>query len=471
MTISNNNGHADTYVDTIPQHDLNAEKWVLGAMLQDAGVVALAIEHLAKKELQPVLYDSRHQAVFEACVDLFDNSIQVDLLAVADRLKLNSRLDQVGGHYYLTELISVCISTVNAEFHIATVLDKAILRALQRSGIAIATMAAEATIESADVLSLAEKQILNITIGSRGGNAKKLDQLLHGTFEEIEGYHKNPNGGITGVATGFCDLDRMTHGLQRGDLIIIAGRPSMGKTTFALDIARYAGAVLKIGVAFFSLEMINAQLSMRVLGAEAKIDMHRAKSGRLDKEEFLRLGNAASRLAAAPIWVDDTPKLGILDVRSRARRFKAQFDIGVIVVDYLQLMSKPRAERMDIAIGLITQDLKALAKELDVPVVILSQLSREVEKRSNQRPQLSDLRESGAIEQDADVVLFPWRPGMNDPTIQISETELIIAKQRNGPTGSVSLLFHNQFCTFANIERAHEEHWTDKEGIQVGTPF
>ena len=441
-------------IDRLPPQDMNSEKAVLGAMLQESSAVSKGIEILEDW----CFYSGDHQNIFRGMQTLFERNHPIDVLTIASELQRKQLLDQVGGHYYLTELVASVASAANVEYHARIVLEKALLRRLIGAATEISSEAFEAKEQVDDLLDRAEQRIFALSERRLRKGFEWIHPILHKTFETIESYHQRA-GSVTGVATGFTDLDMLTSGLQRSDLIIVAGRPSMGKTAFCLNIARYAAVEQKIGVGFFSLEMANYQLAMRLLCSEAKVNSHAVRTGRLPKEHFSRLAHAVGRLAEAPIYIDDTPALSVMEIRAKARRLMADKKVGMFVVDYLQLVRGPRhSESRQVEISLISQSLKALAKELDVPVIALSQLSRAVEQRGgDRRPQLSDLRESGAIEQDADVVMFIYRPEVYTKELNDNTAEIIVGKQRNGPTGTVNLLFLKDHVLFANIERFHSD--------------
>ncbi len=445
----------DQIIDRLPPQDLNAEKAVLGAMLQESNAVSKAIELLEDW----CFYTSSHQYIFQAMQSLFDRNHPIDTLTVAAELQRQQHLDGAGGNYYLAELVASVPSAANVEYHARLVLEKAILRRLIGIATEISSEAFEGKEPVDDLLDKAEQRIFALSERRLRRGFESINPVLHRTFETIESYHQR-KGSVTGVATGFKELDEMTSGFQKSDLIIIAGRPSMGKTAFCLNIARNAAIDHKVGVGIFSLEMASYQLALRLLCSEARVNSHQVRTGKLPREHFARLAHAVGRLAEAPIFIDDSPALTVMEIRAKARRLAAEKHVGMFIVDYLQLVRGPRsAESRQIEISLISQSLKALAKELDVPVIALSQLSRAVEQRGgDKRPQLSDLRESGAIEQDADIVMFIYRPGQYTRELNDNTAEIIIGKQRNGPTGTVELLFHKDNVRFADIDRFHTEN-------------
>jgi replicative DNA helicase len=445
---------ADQIIDRLPPQDLNAEVAVLGAMLQESGAASKAFEILEDW----CFYKSDHQHIFQAMVNLFERNEPIDVLTVAAELQRRNLLDAVGGHYYLTELVARVPSAANVEYYARIVLEKAILRRLIGVASEITAEAFEGREKVDDILDKAEQRIFSLSERRLRRGFEFINPILHKTFDTIESYHHR-RGTVTGTPTGFTELDEMTSGFQRSDLIIVAGRPSMGKTAFCLNIARNAAVEHKIGVGIFSLEMANYQLALRMLCSEARVNSHAVRTGKLPKEQFSKLAVAVGKLAEAPIYIDDSPALTVMEIRAKARRLVAEKNVGLFIVDYLQLVRGPRdAESRQIEISLISQSLKALAKELDVPVVALSQLSRAVEQRGgDRRPILSDLRESGAIEQDADVVLFIYRPEVYDRVEFEGISEIIIGKQRNGPTGTVKLMFLKDCVLFTNLEKHRTE--------------
>ncbi|RMD90733.1 MAG: replicative DNA helicase [Calditrichaeota bacterium] len=440
--------------ERMPPQAVEAEMAVLGAMLLESEAVSKAIEILD----ETAFYKTAHQIIFKAAINLFEEQKKIDMLTIADELEKMGKLDEVGGAYYLTELVNRVPSAAGVEYYAKIVLEKSLLRKLINISTEIATEAYEASEDAVDLIDAAEQKIFSLSQRKLRKGFLPISSILEETFETIEGYHKR-KGTVTGVPTGFTQLDEMTSGFQNSDLIIVAGRPSMGKTAFCLNIARNAAVVYKVPVAIFSLEMANFQLAMRMLCSEAHVDAHLLRTGRLRETEWQKLSLSVGNLADAPIYIDDTPAPNVLEIRAKARRLKVERNIGMLIVDYLQLIKGPKsAESRQIEISMISQSLKALAKELNIPVVALSQLSRAVESRGgDRRPILSDLRESGAIEQDADVVLFIYRPEVYGPTEVEGITEIIIAKQRNGPTGKVELKFHKNYVLFTNLARDMDE--------------
>ena len=451
---------ADAF-DRQPPWSPEAEVSVLGGMLLDANAVAKAVELVH----EPMFYREAHRRLFRSMQRLFERGTPIDVVTLSEELKAEGALDSVGGPAYLAEILEAVPTAANIEYHCRLVREKALLRRLIEAATQIIQDAYKAGSGDIDeTLDLAEQRVFEIAQAYERGGFIRLKELIWKTFEYIEKLEAAA-GGITGIATGFADLDRYTAGFQPADLIVVAGRPSMGKTAIVLNFAQFAAIETQIPLALFSLEMSKEQIVQRLLCSEARVDSNRLRTGRLQSDDYTRLSTAAGHLSQAPIWIDDTPALTALELRAKARRLKAEVDIKLIVVDYLQLMQGPRdAENRVQEISAISRALKAVSKELDVPVIALSQLSRAPEQRQDHRPQLADLRESGAIEQDADVVLFLYRPGVyatpqsliESPELE-TQAELIVGKQRNGPTGSIQLIFRREFTRFESFSpRASE---------------
>ncbi len=433
--------------ERLPPQAIEAELSVLGAMLLDKAAVGEVLEILEAGSF----YREGHRRIFEAIVSLFERNEPADLVTVTEELRRHKKLDQVGGRVYLASLLENVATAANVSYHAEIVLKKAILRRLIETATQIVAQGYDDVSDIDELLDRAEQQIFSIRERRLRQGFVPLERVLHTTFEAIEKLHDR-QGGVIGVPSGFKKLDELTAGFQPGDLVIIAGRPSMGKTALALNVARHASVEAGIPVAIFSLEMAGYQLAQRMLCSEARVDAHRVRAGTLPDEDWSKLSICVGVLADAPIYIDDTPGLGVLDIRAKARRLLAEKNIGLLIVDYLQLMQGPRgAESRQQEIAMISRSLKGLAKELHLPILALSQLSRAVETRGGERrPQLSDLRESGALEQDADVVLFIYRGELYDYDNEDlkGKAEVIIGKQRNGPTGVVHLTFNNRYTRF-----------------------
>lgn len=402
-------------------------------------------------------YREAHQKVFAACQALFERNEPVDLITLANELTGRHQLEDMGGNQYLISLAEAVPTAANVVYHASIVRGKALLRELISAGTSIVSSCYEDTEPTEAMLDLAEKRIFEVSKDRVRPSFRPIKSVLKSTFEDIERLYSR-KGHVTGVPTGFTDLDNLTGGFQHSDLIIIAGRPSMGKTSLALGIVMHAAMEEGIPTAIFSLEMSISHVVQRMLCAEARVEAYRLRTGRLGDKDWPKLTTAAGRLSEASIHIDDTPSMNVLELRAKARRVKAEHGIGLLAIDYLQLLKGGgRFESRQQEMTEICRSLKALAKELEIPIVALSQLSRAVEARDNKRPQLADLRESGAIEQDADLVAFIYRPGyykaLQAPDEKENyEAELIVAKQRNGPTGPVSLTFRREYMRFEDAE-------------------
>ena len=449
----------------------DVEMAVLGAMLLDKGAIAKAIEILDETSF----YKPSHQRIFSAMMSLFEHSEPVDLITLVEELRRRGDLEKVGGEYYLTELTTRTTTAANIEYHAHIVLEKALMRQLISASTEVAGRAFSETEDALDLLDEAEQKIFQISEQRMKKSFVSMNVAVHHTMEMLESIH-GKHSGITGVPSGFTELDNFTGGFQKSDLIVVAGRPSQGKTALVLSIARNASILHNVPVGFFSLEMSNQQLVLRLICAEARVDANSVRTGRLPEDEWRKLSTSVGKLYQAKIFIDDTPALSVLEIRAKARRLKAEHNIGLVVVDYLQLMQGPKnSQSREQEISTISRSLKALAKELNIPVLALSQLNRAVELRGDKRPVLADLRESGAIEQDADVVLFVHRPemyGINEENNESTEgiAEIIIGKQRNGPTGSSRLAFIKQYARFENLTRFREAAFLPSEPVDE-TPF
>ena len=439
-------------IDRVPPQNIEAEQAVLGAML----IKKEAISEVAQMLDDSDFYREAHRIVFQAMLELFNRNEAVDLITVTEQLRKDENMEKVGGIAFVTSLANSVPTAANVEYHAKIVKEKAQMRNLINSATAIAGMGYEDVEDVADVMDKAEKMILEVAARRNNGDFTPIKNILLNTFSKIEQLYES-KGGITGLSSGFKDLDKLTSGLQPSDLILVAARPSMGKTAFTLNIATNVAVKEKKAVAFFSLEMSKEQLVQRMLCSEGAIDSQRLRIGEPDEKDWTKLISAADRLAAAPIFIDDTAGITVMELRSKARRLKAEYDLQLIVIDYLQLMqgrSSKGSDNRQQEISEISRSLKALARELNVPVIALSQLSRSVESRQVKKPMLSDLRESGSLEQDADIVMFLYREDYYDPDTENKNiTEVIIAKHRNGPVDTVQLFFHKQFTKFADLSR------------------
>jgi replicative DNA helicase len=450
----------DTQIEAlkVPPHSIEAEQSVLGGLLLDNGAADRIADFLSGDHF----YSDAHRLLYNAIMQLIGDNKPADVVTVAEALGSINKLDYIGGMSYLAALVENVPTAANIRRYAEIVHERAILRRLAAAGGEIAESAFHPLGRSVrEILDQAETKVFEIAEhGARGQQGfQDIRPLLTQVVERIEFlYNRDNPSDVTGIATGFTDLDRMTSGLQEGDLIVIAGRPSMGKTSLALNIAEHIALVLKMPVAIFSMEMGATQLAMRLMGSVGRLDQQKIRTGRLTNDDWERLSGALGKLNDAPIHIDETPAMNALEVRARSRRLARQYGgkLGAIVVDYLQLMQAVSdGENRATEISEISRSMKALAKELKVPVLALSQLNRSLEQRPNKRPVMSDLRESGAIEQDADVILFIYREEVYNPdTQEKGVAEIIVGKQRNGPIGMVRLAFLGENTRFENLASA-----------------
>jgi len=458
-----------TGIEQLPPQALDAESAVLGAMLLDRDAIGRALEIIDDK----CFYSNQHGRIFSCMVTLYDRNEAVDLITLTEELRKNGDLEAVGGVSYLDTLLGSVATSASVEYHAKIVLEKSTLRRLIQASTEIVSDAYNGQVEVAELMDRAERRIFEISGSKLRQGFVAMQDIVKDSFELVEQLYQQKRY-VTGLESGFKDLDTMTAGFQAGDFVVVAGRPSMGKTSFALNIAQHAAIKHKTPVAVFSLEMTKEQLMLRVLCSEARVKAHSVRTGFVGKAEWGKLTRAAGTLHDAPIYIDDSPDLNVLEMRAKARRLKAEVDLGLVVVDYLQLIrGHQRAENRQQEISHISRSLKALAKELNIPVMELSQLSRAVEQRERKekRPILSDLRESGAIEQDADVVIFIFRPFLyrvaGEAAADAPDTpesiedrrkaEIIVGKQRNGPTGKVDLVFFDEYTRFEDKARVETE--------------
>ena len=439
-----------TALERIPPQNLDAEQSTLGSMLLEKEAIYKGAEILRPDDF----YREAHRVIFEVVVHLANKGEPVDLITVSEELKQRGMLDKVGGVAYLTQLVNFVPTAANVEHYANIVAEKSLLRSIISVATNIVKMGYEGTEEVDVILDRAEKEIFEISQKRNIKGFVNLRSILVETFERIEKLYES-KGGVTGLPTGYSDFDRMTAGLQPSDLIILAARPSMGKTTFALNLASHAAVEVKVPVVIFSLEMSKEQLALKLLCSEAGVDNQRIRTGTLRDDDWPKLSQALGRLSDAMLFIDDTPGISALEIRAKARRIKSEYGLGLIIIDYLQLMqSRSKSENRQQEVSEISRSLKALARELNVPVIALSQLSRAVEQRADKKPTLADLRESGSLEQDADIVGFLYREDYYNPeTDRKNITELIIAKQRNGPVGTVDFFFQKEFSKFQSLAR------------------
>lgn len=447
--------NTEMLIDRIPPQNSEAEQAVLGAILLESEALTTAMERIRPEDF----YRGTHQRIYEAMVDLADNNEPVDLVTLTAHLQNKNQLEEVGGVSYLTELANAVPTAANVDYYAQIVEEKSMLRRLIRAATQIVTTGYGSAEDVEELLGEAEQRILEISQRRLRGGFIPIKDVLMDVFERVEFLFHN-KGGITGIRSGFPDLDKMTSGFQRSDLIIVAARPSVGKTAFALNIAQNVGVRSKETVAIFSLEMGAAQLVQRMICAEANVDAGKLRTGFLEPDDWEKLTMAIGSLSEAQIYIDDSPGITVADIRAKCRRLKKERSLGLILIDYLQLIQgRGRSgENRQQEVSEISRTLKMIARELDVPVIALSQLSRGVEQRQDKRPMMSDLRESGSIEQDADIVAFLYRDDYYDKeTEKKNIIEIIIAKQRNGPVGTVELAFLKNYNKFVNLDHSHQE--------------
>ena len=436
-------------LEKVPPQNLDAEMAVLGSMLIDDEAIPVAAEALTTNSF----YKHSHRKIFEAILSIYNNNKPVDLITVSDELKRMGSLDEVGGAGALTDLVNCVPTAANISHYAGIVKEKSVLRSLITNATQIVGLSYESDGNVDELLDRAERLIFEISENKKEAAFLPLKEVIKDSIDTIDKLYQNKSH-VTGIPTGFIDFDNKTAGLQPSDLVVVAGRPSMGKSAFALSIAEHAGVVGKVPMAFFSLEMSKEQLVQRMLCSHARVDAHKVRTGYIAPSDWPKLTAAAGKLSEANIFIDDSAAISVMELRTKARRLKAQHNIQLVILDYLQLMrgSSTREENRQQEISDISRSLKALARELNVVVVAISQLSRAVEMRNDHRPQLSDLRESGAIEQDADLVVLILREEYYNPKPENQGlAEVIIAKQRNGPVGSISMSFIKEYTKFENL--------------------
>ncbi|GGA70239.1 replicative DNA helicase [Ornithinibacillus halotolerans] len=442
--------------DRTPPHNIEAEQAVIGAIFLEPEAFSTASELLLPGDF----YRASHQRIFETMLKLSDRGEPIDLVTVTSALSNNDQLEEAGGVTYLAQLAESVPTAANIEYYAKIVEEKSVLRRLIRTATDIVTTTFSREDEVEDVLNEAEKSILEVSGRKNTGSFKVIKDVLIEVYDKIESLHQS-KGDVTGIPTGYRELDKMTSGFQRNDLIIIAARPSVGKTAFALNIAQNVATKTDENVAIFSLEMGADQLVQRILCAEGNIDATRLRNGKLEADDWTKLTMAMGSLSNAGIYIDDTPGIRVSEIRSKCRRLKQEHGLGMILIDYLQLIqgsgNKPGENRQQ-EVSEISRSLKGLARELNVPLIALSQLSRGVEQRQDKRPMMSDLRESGSIEQDADIVGFLYRDDYYDKeTEKQNIIEIILAKQRNGPVGTVELAFVKEYNKFVDLDHRYQE--------------
>jgi replicative DNA helicase len=457
-----------TATDHVPPQAIEAEMAVLGAMMLDRDAIAKALEIVDNS----CFYVGQNGKIFDAMVRIYDRNEAVDMITLTEELRKTGELESLGGAVYVENILSSVATSANVDYHARIVLEKSTLRKMIEASTQIISEAYQGQTEVSDLIDRAERRIFSISDSKLRQGFVAMQDIVKDSFELVEQLYQQKRY-VTGLESGFKDLDAMTSGFQPGEFVVVAGRPGMGKTSFALNVAQHAAGKLKVPVAVFSLEMTKEQLMLRLLCSEARVKAHSVRTGYVGKQDWGRLTTAAGTLHDAPIYIDDSPDLNVLEMRAKARRLKAEVNIGLVIVDYLQLiLGHSRADNRQQEIAHISRSLKSLAKELGIPVMALSQLSRAVEQREKKekRPILSDLRESGAIEQDADLVLFLYRPSLyrhagegmgggldQEQLEERRRAELIIGKQRNGPTGKIDVIFLEEYTRFEDKARIEAE--------------
>ena len=436
----------------IPPHDIEAEQAVIGSILTDKDAIMLAVEALKEDDF----YRDDHKQIYSAILNLYNRAEPVDIITVKTELQAMKQLEAVGGLEYIAQLPDKVPTTANVEQYIKIVEEKSALRALIKTGNELITLGYDQTEEVENILDTAERKIFDVIQNRNQKGYSLIKDILVDSFTELEQLY-NQKQRITGIPTGFTDLDNITAGLQKSDLVIVAARPAMGKSAFALNIATNAAVRANTPVAIFSLEMSKEQMTNRILCSEAMVDSNKVRTGKIDDEDWQKLAEASGALSQSQIIIDDTPGISIMEIRAKCRKMKLERDIGLVVIDYIQLVqgTNRKGGTREQEISEISRSLKILAKEINVPVIALSQLSRSVEQRPDHRPMLSDLRESGAIEQDADIVMFLYRDEYYNPNDEGNKNlaEVILAKHRAGSIGTVELLFLSNYTKFANKYR------------------
>ncbi len=440
----------------VPPHNMEAEQSILGGVLINNEAMNQIMDILAPE----CFYREAHALIFQGMIDLYNNNEPIDLITLSQHLTQKNKLDKTGGVEYLTSLVEAVSTSAGIEYHADIVHDRYVRRKLLSECSTISESCLQNWHTTEELLDMAEQSIFDIAEEKISEGFSSMENVINESFKKLESVSAE-DGFVTGITTGFVDFDRYTAGLQPSDMVIIAGRPSMGKTAFALNIGYNAALKTKKGVAVFSLEMSKMQLGMRLLGFEAQINAAKLRTGTLRDRDWTNLTHAASVLSELPLFIDDTSGIGVLDMKAKCRRLLKKTELCMVIIDYIQLVQgRKSAESRQIEISEISRSLKALAKDLDVPVIALSQLNRKVEDRPNKRPQIADLRESGAIEQDADVIAFIYRDEVYNPTTDENRNiaEIIVAKQRNGPTGAFRLTFQKEFTRFRDYTEDQNYH-------------
>ncbi len=437
-------------VDRTPPQDVPAEQSVLGAMMMSKDAIANVVETVKGRDF----YRPSHELIYDAILDLYGKGEPADPITVAAELTRRGEIGKVGGHVYLHDLLSSVSIAANAGYYAEIVREKAVLRRLVEASIRIAQMGYEGTGEVADIVDLAQQTIYNVTEGKTSEDYKPLSELIEPTWNELEAIASR-GGRLAGVPTGFAELDELTNGLHPGQMIIIAARPAIGKSTLALDFARSAAIRNKLTTAVFSLEMSASEIMTRLLSAEGGLKLHNLRTGKLSDDDWERLAKVTGRIESAPLFIDDSPNLTMMEIRAKARRMKQRYDLKLVVIDYLQLMSSgKKVENRQVEVSEFSRQIKLLAKELEIPVIAISQLNRGSEQRTDKKPLLSDLRESGSLEQDADMVILLHREDAYNKDERPGEADFIVAKHRNGETKTITAAFQGHLSRFVDMQQA-----------------
>ena len=436
-------------VDRTPPQDLAAEQSVLGAMLMSKDAIADVVETVTGADY----YRPAHELIHRAIIDLYGRGEPADPVTVADELGKRGDLGRVGGHVYLHDLLASVSVAANAAYYADIVREKAVLRRLVEASIKIAQMGYQATGDVADIVDAAQQTIYEVSEGKTAEDYKPLSVLIEPTIDEMEAIESR-GGTLAGVPTGFAELDELTNGLHPGQMVIVAARPAVGKSTLALDFARSAAIKHKLTTAFFSLEMSQTEIVMRLLSAEAQVALNHIRNGKMTEDDWARVVQKTVQVSEAPLFIDDSPNLTMMEIRAKARRLKQRHDLKFVIIDYMQLMtSGKKAENRQVEVSEFSRQIKLLAKELQIPVLALSQLNRGSEQRTDKKPLLSDLRESGSLEQDADMVILLHRDDVYDrETTRVGEADLIVAKHRNGPTATIVTAFQGHYSRFIDMQ-------------------
>ena len=441
-------GGFDEAIDRTPPQDLAAEQSVLGAMLMSKDAIANVVEVLKGRDF----YRPAHELIYDATLDLYGRGEPADPITVADELSKRGEIARVGGHVYLADLLSSISIAANASYYAQIVHDKAVLRRLVEASIKVAQLGYQGQGEVADIVDAAQQAVYEVADGKSGEDYRPLSELIEPTIDEMEAI-EGRKGVMAGVPTGFSELDSLTNGLHSGQMIIIAARPAVGKSTLALDFARAAAIKHKLASVFFSLEMSRSEIVMRLLSAEAQVALKSIRGGHMNDEDWRRVVNKTPTISESPLFIDDSPNLTMMEIRAKARRLKQRHDLKLVIIDYMQLMSSgKKVESRQLEVSEFSRQIKLLAKELELPVIALSQLNRGPEQRADKKPMLSDLRESGSLEQDADMVILLHREDVYDKDNRPGEADLIVAKHRNGPTDTIKTVFQGHYSRFVDLQ-------------------